>query len=76
VDMHTKTNENRVRRVLARRRPDLRLAKTRRRDPAAYDYHTYMLVTAKGRKPILMNFGTGYGLSLDDIEAWLNGGEA
>lgn len=75
MDTETKVRENRLRRELARRYPDLRLAKTRRRDPAAYDFQTYMLVTAK-KKPVLMNFGTGYGLTLDDVETWMNGGDA
>lgn len=53
--------ENKVRRIAARRR--LRLQKTRRRDPGAFDYGIYTLIDAKGAV-----LATG---PLAEIHAWL-----
>jgi hypothetical protein len=65
MDTATKVRENRARRAIARR--GYRLAKTRRRDPAAYDYGSWKITDP----------ATG-GLvhaapSLTDVEAWLEG---
>jgi hypothetical protein len=60
-----KVLENRLR--AAAKRQGLRLEKSRRRDPRAYDYGTYMLLDAA--TSIITCYGgqNGYGLSLDDI---------
>ena len=69
-----KTRETRLRRLAARQ--GLRLQKSPRRDPNAWDFGTYQLVDDRGGWVVLANhqIGHGYGMSLDDIEEWLNGG--
>lgn len=64
--------ENRVRRMAERQR--LALQKARRRDPNAWDYGTYQLVDVDNNTIVLHNFavGQGYGLGLDEIEAFLS----
>ncbi len=72
ADQDDKVRENRVRRMAERQ--DLRLVKTRRRDPRASDYSKFMLVdptteavvagTAKGRPE----------WDLDDAERYLTVG--
>lgn len=70
-DAMDKVRENRLRRVAGRR--GLRLEKSRRRDPRAWDYGTYQLVDAytNGLVAAEWDVGRGYGLTLDEIEAWL-----
>ncbi len=69
-----KVRENRLRRVAERR--GLRLMRSRRRDPNAWDYGTYQLVDVrtKGVVAAEWSIGRGYGLSLDEIEQWLDEG--
>jgi len=55
-----KTYENRVRREAERQ--NLRLAKSRRRDPRAWDYNTYRLVDHATNTVVSGNHETGYGL--------------
>jgi len=66
-----------IRENYLRRRADRRgwaLMKSRRRDPQAYDYGTYMLVERNRNRVIAAGpVGRGYGLTLDEIEAVLNG---
>jgi hypothetical protein len=71
MDTTDKVRENRLRRVADRRR--LRLEKSSRRDPDAWDYGTYQLVDADTGNMVACAFETGrpYGLSLDQIEDWL-----
>jgi hypothetical protein len=59
-------------------RQRLQLMKSRRRDPSAWDYGTYMLIDPYTNAVVQQDFaiGQGYGLSLDDIEAYLTGGKA
>jgi hypothetical protein len=66
MDTQEKVRENRARRAVARR--GYRLAKTRRRDRAAYDYGSWTIIDpATG--------GTVHAApSLADVEAWLDGG--
>ena len=48
------------------------LTKSRRRDPRAYDYGTYMLVDHQTNTLVAGSSQSGYGLSLDEIETALN----
>lgn len=66
-----KVRENRLRRMAERQ--GLRLMKSRRRDPRAWGYGTYMLVDADTGVVAFADWavGRGYGLSLDDIEEFL-----
>jgi hypothetical protein len=64
-DTAYKVYENRLRRMAQRQ--GLRLEKSRRRDPRAIGFSTYMLVDSNNT----ITAGdqqNGYGLSLDDIE--------
>jgi hypothetical protein len=67
-----KTRETRLRRQAARQ--GLRLEKSPRRDPSARDFGTYRLADEREGWIVLPNdqASQGYGMSLDDIEAWLN----
>ena len=68
-----KTRETRLRRQAERR--GLRLQKSPRRDAAAQDFGTYQLVDEREGWVVAEQFpGQGFGLSLDDVEEWLNGG--
>jgi hypothetical protein len=64
MDTQEKIRENRARRAVARR--GYRLAKTRRRDPAAWDYGSWKITDAGGG---LVHDAP----SLADVEAWLDG---
>jgi hypothetical protein len=67
-----KTREMRLRRMAERR--GLRLQKSPRRDPGAWDYGTYQLTDAREGWTVAEQMtGQGYGMSLDDIEEWLSG---
>jgi hypothetical protein len=66
MDTQEKIRENRARRAVARR--GYRLAKTRRRDPAAYDYGTWAITGPTGRPVRGVH-------TLADVEAWLDGGQ-
>jgi len=65
-----KVYENRLRRMA--RRQGLLLAKSRRRDTRAYDWGTYWLLDANSGTVACGDTSTGYGMSLDEIEAALN----
>jgi hypothetical protein len=67
-----KVRENRARR--AAKRQGLELVKNRLRDPRALDYGTYALLDAHTHTRVAGNERTGFGLSLDDIEAELDRG--
>ena len=68
--MTEKTRETRLRRMAARQ--ELRLVKSRRRDPRATDYGTYVLVN--DNNVIVFGAWTGRSAaSLDDIERYLKG---
>ena len=71
MDDTDKVRENRLRR--AAQRQGLTLAKSRRRDPRAYDWGTYMLVDAQTGAVVASGARSGYMMSLDDIEAELKG---
>jgi hypothetical protein len=63
-----KVRENKARRMA--RRQGLRLIKSRRRDPYALDYGHYWLADISTN---LLLIGGEWGVSLDEIEAWLTG---
>jgi hypothetical protein len=68
--MSDKVRENRARR--AAERQGLMLMKSRRRDPMALDFNTWMLVDGRtGRK--VLHRRRAYGVTLDEVEAWLRG---
>lgn len=68
--MAEKVRENRLRRMAARQ--GLVLHKSRRRDPRAVEYGTYMLVDLYTDVVVASgNAGRGYGLTLDEVEEWL-----
>ncbi len=67
MDTSKKVRENRVRRMAARQ--GLILRKSRRRDPHALDYGGYWLIDDEANTLIV---GERWGMSLDDVEAWLN----
>ncbi len=66
MDMADKVRENRVRR--AAERQGLRLVKSRRRDPNAWDHGTYGLLSAETGALVWGVAGTNYGVPLDDVE--------
>ena len=61
--------EDRLRRSAVRQ--GLRLEKSRRRDPRAFDYGTYQLVDLYLNTLVAGNWNYGYGLTLDQVEAEL-----
>ena len=70
--MPDKVTENRIRRMASRQ--GLKLEKSRRRDPHALGYATFRLrredeTLAAGRE----DRGEDYGLSIEQVEAWLTG---
>jgi hypothetical protein len=70
VDMPgDKVRENRLRRMAQRQ--GLRLEKSRRRDPRAFDYGGYMLIKDDGNFAVYGSSPMAYSASLDDIEAVL-----
>lgn len=74
-----KVRENRLRRMAARR--GYILVKTRRRDPLALDYGLYVLVDdsrgnrvgRRGGQAAISAFANGEGMTLDEVEATLDG---
>jgi hypothetical protein len=64
-----KIRENRLRRMAERQ--GLALQKSRRRDPRAVDFGTYMLVDTNSNAVVATVGEDGYGLTLNAIEAWL-----
>ena len=69
-----KTYENRMRR--AAHRQGLHLVKSRRRDPRAVDYNTYMLVDIATNGVVSCGLQSSYGLGLDDVDRELSGAES
>ncbi len=67
-----KVRENRLRRMAERQ--GLVLAKSRRRDPRAWDYGTYMLLDLATNGVVASGSQQGYGLDLDAIELELEKG--
>ncbi|MGB4779794.1 hypothetical protein [Microbacterium sp.] len=66
-----KVRENAVRR--AAERQGLTLSRSRRRDPRSLGYGTYGLRDAETGTFVLADERTGYGFTLDQIEAYLDG---
>lgn len=64
-----KVRENRLRRMAERQ--GLQVLKSRRRDPRASDYGTYMLVDPRSNAVVASGAQSGYGLTVDDLEAAL-----
>ena len=54
-------------------RQRLRLEKSARRDPNAWDYATFQLVDDNTNAVVAQDFtiGHGFGLTLDEVEHWL-----
>jgi hypothetical protein len=69
-EQEVKVRENRLRR--AAERQGLRLVKSRRRDPRAFDYGKYMLVDSESNAIVHGLVAGHIGAGLDDIEAYLN----
>lgn len=67
TDTEFKVYENRIRRAAARQ--GLRLVKSRRRDPRAYDYQKYWLFDSQSGN---VDYGDQTGFCLADVEAYLN----
>ncbi len=65
-----KVRENRLRRMAERQ--GLALRKTRRRDPRALNYEGRWLTDARTGERVL---GGEHGTTLDEIEAYLTGGD-
>jgi hypothetical protein len=65
-----KVRENQLRRRAERQ--GYQLVKSRRRDPYAVDYGTYMLVDPATNAVVAYGLQSGFGLSLDAIEAELD----
>lgn len=72
TDTNHKIRENRLRR--AAHRQGLRLCKSRQRDPNGLTHGTYMLIESRTNAITHANFALehGYGLTLDDVEKYLN----
>jgi hypothetical protein len=70
-DREYRTLEARLRR--AAQRQGLQLQKSRARDPRALTYGTYSLADASTRMQVAGDPHTGYGLSLDEVAAYLWG---
>jgi hypothetical protein len=68
-----KARENRLRRVAARQ--GLRLVKSRRRDPQAADYGTFVLIDRNNVVAVGSEGADAPSLSLDDVENYLTGAE-
>lgn len=73
VDQNVKIQENRLRR--AAERQGLMLQKSRQRDPRGMLYGTYQLVDISTNALVWADFTmqSGYGLSLKDVEDYLDG---
>jgi hypothetical protein len=67
-----RSRENKVRRAAALQ--GLRLEKSRGRDPRAVGFGTYRLVDAGTGAIVASKHGTGFGLSLDEVERQLGRG--
>jgi hypothetical protein len=70
ADTEGKVRENKLRRAAGRQ--GLTLMKSRRRDPRAVGYGTYMLVDAATGNLVAWAGGDGYGLDLDQVERALS----
>ena len=64
-----KVRENRLRR--AAERQGLHLERSRRRDPRALGYGTYRLTEARTGRVVASGSEGGYGLTLEEVEAYL-----
>ena len=71
-DLQENVRENRLRRTA--KRQGYMLRKSRVRDPRAYVYGTYMLVDPYRNTIVAGDRNSGFGMSLDDVEAWLTQG--
>jgi len=67
----TKVRENRLRRMAERQ--GLQLVKSRRRDPKAHDFGTFMLVDLRTDKIVIgaPELGENPSATIDEVEAWL-----
>ncbi|MFI5729153.1 hypothetical protein ACIA49_03465 [Kribbella sp. NPDC051587] len=67
----TKVRENRLRRMADRQ--GMQLVKSRRRDPKAHDFGTFMLVDLRTQAIVIgaPKLGENPSATIDEIEAWL-----
>lgn len=71
MDTTEKTRENRLRRMAQRQ--GLQLARSRRRDPRAFDYGGYMLVDVASNAVVAGGSPLPYALDLAAVESYLTG---
>lgn len=65
-----RVRENRARRAVERR--GYALQRCRRRDPSAWDHGTYQIIDPHHADMLVVGDIRGFGLSLADVEEWLN----
>lgn len=65
--------EARLRRAVQRQ--GYSLHRSRRRDPRATDYGTYMIVNPETNTVEAYGLSNGYGLDLEDVARWINDDE-
>ena len=70
VEEEDKVRENKVRRMAQRQ--GLAVKKSRRRDPRALNYGTYWIVDPFKNTVVAGDTNNGYGMGLDEVEAWLS----
>ncbi|AUM17197.1 MULTISPECIES: hypothetical protein [Rhodococcus] len=68
-----KVYENKIRRIADRQQ--LRVEKSRRRDPNASDFGTYRVVDVRTGGVVACEHHTGYGLTLTDVHRYLIGAD-
>jgi hypothetical protein len=76
--MTTATQGEKVRELRLRRmaeRQGLALHKSRRRDPRAIDFGGWMIVDVSTNSIVAGELGTGHAMDLDQVEAYLTGGD-
>ena len=69
-DREYKSYESRLRRAVHRQ--GYRLERSRRRDPRAYDYGTYMIIDPQNNTVAAYRLSGGYGLDLADVARRVN----
>jgi hypothetical protein len=71
VDGAEKVRADRLRRAVARQ--GCQLTKSRRRDPRSLDFGRYAITNAATGEVVVGGDGfNGFGLTLDDVERWVN----
>lgn len=73
TDQSEKVRENRLRAMAERQ--GLKLSKSRRRDPRAMDFGGWMIVDSFTNSIVAGELNSPRALSLDEVEAYLTGGD-